>query len=206
MPGILTSTSSRPTCGYVRRRHRGTGDDGFTLVEVIVAIGLITALMVSLGVYFTSSIRTSRNQAQIQAATRLAETGMERARGLGGAALLAGRVQCGTCSDVSAFAGNYLVGTTRWDAKATSGTPTVPYDDQPESIVVNGVAYARYWLVGRCWQDTSGGTCSTDSTLAVPMVRLVIAVVWPEPTCAPRLCVRASTALFSSAVSEPVFP
>ena len=181
-------------------------EGGFTLVEVIVALGLITAIVASLGVFFSTSIGRSRDQSQTQAATRLAEEGMERGRGLGGAALLAGRVQCGTCPDVSSFAGSYLADTVRWDARVTAATTAVPYADQPDPITVDGTTFQRYWLVGKCWQAAAGGICSTDSALAVPMVRLVVAVTWNDPTCVGGQCVRAAIGLFSNVPVEPVFP
>jgi type II secretory pathway pseudopilin PulG len=185
---------------------RGRSDDGFTLVEAIVTLGLISTLMAALGAFFTASMQAGRGQSQIQAATRLAQAGMERARGYGGAGLLAGRAQCGSCMNVSGYDGGYLSDTVRWDAKVTGATPTVPYDDQPETFTVNGVTYYRYWFVGKCWQAASGGLCNTTSTLPVAMVRLVVGVAWPDSRCANSLCVRAATALFSADPADQVFP
>lgn len=181
-------------------------EGGFTLLEVIVALGLISVVIASLGVFFSNSIATSRYQSQEQAATRVAEAGMELARGLGGPALLAGRAQCGTCATVSALAGSYLTGTVRWDAAVAGATTTVPFPSQPDSVTVDGIAYQRYWLVGQCWQAAAGGVCSTNSALPVPMVRLVVAVVWADKSCAANQCVRAATELFSNVAVEPVFP
>jgi prepilin-type N-terminal cleavage/methylation domain-containing protein len=186
----------------VRRRSEG----GFTLVEVIVTLGLISTLMAALGAFFTSSMQAGRGQSQIQAATRLAEAGMEQARGYGGAALLFGRAQCGTCLNVSGYDAGYLSDTVRWDAKVAGATPTVRYDDQPETFTVNGVTYYRYWFVGKCWQAATGGLCTTTSTLPVAMVRLVVGVIWAGSHCANSLCVQAATALFSADPADPVFP
>ena len=188
------------------RGGREAREGGFTLIEVVVALGLITVVIASLGVYFSNSIATSRYQSQLQAAARVATAGMERARGFGGPALLAGRAQCGTCADVSSFAGPYLAGTVRWDAPVTGATVTVPYSSLPESVTVDGITYQRYWVVGKCWLPAAGGACSTDSTLPIPMVRLVVAVVWSDRSCAAGQCVRAATELFSGIATEPVFP
>jgi len=190
----------------VTRDCREAREGGFTLVEVIIALGLISVITASLGVFFSNSIATSRHQTQLQAASRIAGAGMERARGLGGPALLAGRAQCGTCASVSSLAGTYLAGTERWDAPVTAATATVPYTNQPESVTVDGIAYQRYWLVGKCWLAAAGGTCSTNSTLPIAMVRLVVAVVWSDRSCAAGQCVRAATELFSAVAAEPVFP
>ena len=186
----------------MRRRSEG----GFTLVEVIVTLGLISTLMAALGAFFTSSMQAGRGQSQIQTATRLAQAGMEQARGYGGAALLYGRAQCGTCLDATAYDGGYLSDTVLWDAKVTGATPTVPYDEQPQTFTVNGLTYYRYWFVGKCWQAATGGLCTTTSTLPVAMVRLVVGVNWLDSRGPSSLCVQAATGLFSADPADPVFP
>jgi len=176
------------------------------MVEVIVALALISLMMAALGTYFVSSMRTSRYQAQVQTATRLAQSGMEQARGFGGPALLVGRKQCGTCVNVSGFDTlGYLSSTTRWDAKVAGVDPTVPLPDVAESFTVGTVVYYRYWFVGRCWQALAGGVCGTSATLPVAMVRLVVGVAWFGPECRYTICVRASSSLFSANAADPVF-
>ncbi|MFI7544980.1 prepilin-type N-terminal cleavage/methylation domain-containing protein [Actinoplanes sp. NPDC049599] len=198
--------ASRADRKNVRRNGR-SGEDGFTMIEVIVALALISTMMASLSTYFVSSMRTSRYQAQVQTATRLAQSGMEQARGFGGPALLVGRAQCGTCLNVSGFDTlGYLTSTTRWDAKVTGVAPTVPLNDVAETFTVGSVVYQRYWFVGRCWQALTGGACGTTSTLPVAMVRLVVGVAWSGPDCRYRICIRAASSLFSASAADPVFP
>jgi type II secretory pathway pseudopilin PulG len=176
------------------------------MVEVIVALALISTMMGALGTYFVSSMRTSRYQAQMQTATRLAQSGMEQARGFGGPALLVGRKQCGSCVNVSGFDTlGYLSNTVRWDAKVAGVNPTVPLNDVAESITIGKVVYYRYWFVGRCWQAQAGGACGTTSTLPVAMVRLVVGVAWSGPDCRYTICVRGSSSLFSANAADPVF-
>jgi type II secretory pathway pseudopilin PulG len=176
------------------------------MVEVTIALALISVMMAALGTYFVSSMRTSRYQAQVQTATRLAQSGMEQARGFGGPALLVGRKQCGTCLNVSGFDTlGYLSSTVRWDAKVTGVAPTVPLNDAAEPVTVGNVVYSRYWFVGKCWQALAGGACGTTATLPVAMVRLVVGVAWTGPDCRYAICVRASTSLFSASAADPVF-
>lgn len=190
----------------MRPRSGRPADDGFTIIEVMVALALISAMMATLGTYFVSATRTSRYQAQLQTATRLAQTGMEAARGYGGPTLLVGRAQCGACPGVSGFDTTaYLAGTVRWDAPVAAVPPTVPLPGVPEDTDVNGVRYHRHFFVGKCWQATGGGTCGTDPALPAAMVRLVVGVTWSSPDCGSARCSRAATSLFSADTTDPVF-
>ncbi|GAA2518690.1 type II secretion system protein [Winogradskya humida] len=188
-------------------RVRRSRDDGFTMMEVVVALALISAMMAALGTYFAASVRTSRYQSQIQTATRLAQAGMESARGFGGPTLLVGRAQCGSCLNLSVFdTYGYLSNTTRWDAPVSGVTPTVPIPDtQDLALTANKVKYYRYFLVGRCWQPRAGGTCGTDPSQPVQMVRLVVAITWTSSDCKYAMCIRAATSLFSAEPADPVF-
>jgi hypothetical protein len=161
--------------------------------------------MASLSTYFVSSMRVSRGEAQAQTAVRIAQAGMEQARGYGGPTLLVGRARCGTCVNVSGYDRGYLSDTTRWDARVSGVTPAVPLPDNPEVSVVNGITYYRYYFLGKCWQAASGGICSTNSTLPVQMVRMVIGVLWFDSACAYTMCIRATSALFSADPIDPVF-
>ena len=188
----------------MRLRSGRPADDGFTIIEVMVALALISAMMATLGMYFVSATRTSRYQAQVQTATRLAQTGMEAARGYGGPTLLVGRAQCGACAGVSGFAA-HLSGTVRWDAPVAAVPPTVPLPGVAESTTVNDILYHRHYFVGRCWQALGGGTCGADPALPAAMVRLVVGVTWDSPDCGPAGCRRMATSLFSADPSDPVF-
>ena len=188
----------------MRRRAGCAADGGFTMIEVIVALALITTIMGSVGAYFVNGIKTSRKQAQIQAAERLIQTSMEQARGYGGPTLLVGRVACGSCASVAAYDGGLLSNTVRWDAPTSAATPTVPLPNVGELVQLNGINYFRYWLVGKCGINTDG-SCGADLTRPVVMVRLVIGLTWTEPSCAGGFCIRAGTALFSSSPIDPVF-
>jgi prepilin-type N-terminal cleavage/methylation domain-containing protein len=191
----------------VTRRLDAPGPDaGFTLIEVLVSLAVISTMMASLSAYFVSSIQASRGQSHIQVAVRIAQAGMEQARGYGGATLLYDR-KAGYGLNVTGYDMGYMTNTLRWDANAgiTGAQPAVPFDNAPETIVQNGITYYRYWFVGKCWQAATGGLCTT-TTAAVPMVRLVVGVIWFESTCPGTFCVQASTALFSADPTDPVFP
>jgi prepilin-type N-terminal cleavage/methylation domain-containing protein len=193
--------------GIVDRR---SPDGGFTLIESLVSIAVISVLMASLGTYFIGTMKASRKQGQVQTAVRIAQAGMEAARGSGGPSLLVGRAQCGSCLNVSTFDPGYLLYTQQWDAApAQPVTPTVPLPSGsvlPVPVVVNEIEYYRYFFVGKCWTPDLGGTCGATATAtSVPMIRLVVGVTWTEPSCPGAMCIRAATALFSANPSNPLF-
>ena len=176
------------------------------MIESLVALAVISVLMASLGTYFVSTMKASRNEAQTQAAARIAQAGMEQARGLGGPTLLVGRAQCGSCIDVSAYDPGYLTNIQRWDAAVSGVTPAVPIPNGTgETVTVNGVTYYRFYFVGRCWQAATGGICGTNTALPVRMIKLVVGVTWTEANCPYSMCIRAATALFSNDPNNPTF-
>ena len=175
------------------------------MVEVLVALAVMTALMAGLGTFLVTSQQVSRSQSHLQAATRLAQQGMEQARGYGGPTLLIGRAACGSCVNTSGYDDGYLTNTVRWDAAVPNVTPAVPIPDTPETLQVNNVAYHRYWFLGKCWQPAAGGPCTTTVAPAA-MIRLVVSVVWTESGCPASRCGWAATALFAADPLDPVFP
>lgn len=191
------------------------------MIEVVVALGIISVVMTALTVFMVNSRRGGHYSAQRDTAVQLAVEGMEKARGVRGSALLGGRAQCtGSCpapvgTTVIGLLGN---GTTRWDAPATTGTLTVPAPGaqpdgttvsrptDPEVVQLDGTAYRRYYYLGTCWQDRqlANGTAVTcaSSTSTAQLARLVVAVAWTGREC-PAGCVYATAGLFSVAVTDP---
>ncbi len=76
--------------GGVRRACR---DDGFTLVEVLTSLALLTIFMAAIGTFFIGSIRSISRQSAAQAAAQLADSAFEQVRSIRGSSLLAGRGQ-----------------------------------------------------------------------------------------------------------------
>lgn len=173
---------------------------------MLVALALITMMMASLGTYYVGSMKTSRYQAQIQAATRIAQVAMEAGRGYGGPTLLVGRAQCtgSNCYSLPAAYAILVADQVRFDGAVTGVTPTVPLPAVPELVILNSVKYQRYTFVGKCWQVAAGGLCGA-TVAPVAMVRLLIGVTWSAPECPGNFCVRTASALFSADPSDPVF-
>jgi prepilin-type N-terminal cleavage/methylation domain-containing protein len=61
------------------------GDTGFTLLEVLVALAIISVVLTSMSVFFVRSMTSVTQQGDRQTAVRLASDGMERMREIPGA-------------------------------------------------------------------------------------------------------------------------
>lgn len=216
----LRSFAFRPIVFGVRERPGGGADDGFTLVEVVVSLGILTLIMTSMTVFMVGSRRTGRYASLRDTAVQLAVEGMERARAVRGSALLGGRAPCGVCAGVVAPEAATMLGTgvARWDAAGT-GTLSLPQPGaqpdgtvvsspgDPEIVQLDAVSFKRYYYVGACWQPTVSGSTTGlacgATTAAAPLVRLVVAVSWPQSGCAGGVCSYATAGLFSTAVTDP---
>jgi len=195
-------------------------DRGFTLVEVIVSLGIVTLVMTFLSVFMVNSRRAGRYSSLQDTAIQLAVEGMEKARAVRGSALLSGRAQCVSCATVVSSQVSLLLGTgvTRWDA-AGSGTLTVPQPGNqpdgsivtspasPEVVQLDGRWFRRYYYAGVCSQpvvtaSTANIACGTPASSAA-LVRLVVAVTWSDGQCAGGACSYATSGLFSSASADP---
>ena len=71
------------------RRH-DDADGGFSLIEVIVALGLLLAVMATTAGFFTTSLKQSNGQTQAQEAAVLADQQLDYTRSVAGKSLLTG--------------------------------------------------------------------------------------------------------------------
>ena len=181
-------------------------DEGFTLVEVIVSIALMSVVMTALTSFFIATTSATSQQSVRQAAVQLAQDAVESARALKGSALLTGRAQCGggaVCANSVSGVAPYLAEVEEWDypTGATAQLPTTA-----QGTDVNGVHYLQNWYVGRCWQPVAGGDCQKDSS-AGPVVfyRVIVAVTWPEKHCTAGTCSFVTSTLVNTASDSPLF-
>jgi prepilin-type N-terminal cleavage/methylation domain-containing protein len=171
-------------------------DRGFTLVEVMVALALLTILMMSGGVFmmratFTSSALNGRQSAvsvanQVLEGVRAVDPTFDNDPDKGGISpLVYGRARSSVVAqwtsaaalgvDVSqTYTGS---GSTTYDEAAyDSGTHTLSFPLQ-QTIVSGNRSFVTSILVGPCTQDDAGGAC-TKGTTGVLMYRVVVLVQW----------------------------
>ena len=197
-------------------------EDGFTLVEVSVALGIVALVMSALAPFLVQSVGFVAYSRDREAAVRVADDAIERVRALKGSAVLAGRDPISSAAQwaaAPAAARPHLDRLTPgWDtdpllpanAGAAAALPTAP-----QQRVVNNVRYTQQWFVGRC--RAQGGSGAADrpcraSALAdaaparpdVTMYEIVVAVTWPHRSCPAGRCAYVTSTLLSNA-GDPVF-
>jgi prepilin-type N-terminal cleavage/methylation domain-containing protein len=194
----------------VTRRERHD-DGGFTLIEVLVAIALITMMMAALTKFFVGTGSVNNQQTGKQIAVQLADDGTERVRAIKGSSITTGRDKASSDAQWGspvAGAEPYLLDMEEaWDAEApfpAGATAALPTSPLP--VTINDLAYEQYWYIGRCWQPSAGGTCGPSQVVGyAQFFRVVVAVTWHEKRCTNEDCAYLTATLVSSALSEPIF-
>ena len=178
------------------RHHR---DEGFSLIEVIVAIVIIGIVASSALWFFINGMQTSSNLQRQQAAVSIATSAMERSFtfdprtgvATGASGLVEGRSSSAVATAFSDLSGLGVdgVASTYPLSDPAGGVPALPIS---ETVSRAKVDYTVYTLVGSCYRTatTSGADqdCEkvagySDEPAAVPvgkvrMLRVVVAVTW----------------------------
>lgn len=101
-------------------------DGGFTLVEILASIGVMTILMTALTVFFTRSMRSVHEQGDRQTAIQLASDGMERMREVPGPLVEAWLTD--RSADAETLIRHGISYSRAWDApRAVSADPALLY-------------------------------------------------------------------------------
>ncbi|MEV4640931.1 type II secretion system protein [Actinoplanes sp. NPDC049548] len=184
------------------RSSRPPSDEGFSLLETVVAIGLVGIVMASAIVFFVGSQVSLRRQADLQAAVQIAAGSMDYVSQLTGKNVLLGRTKSLVDEQVKDmvpgvevyFDKDQHITKLAYEnpADATS-SDLKPLSTKGETVLVSSIAtpYERSYYVGRCWQKKNGGLCDAPDSPpsdAVPMYRVVVAVTWPSPQCPAGKC------------------
>ncbi|MBM2618926.1 type II secretion system protein [Actinoplanes sp. LDG1-06] len=191
-------------------------DDGFTLLETMVALAIVGTVMAALSLFFIRTSTVQHRQADTQVAAQIAANSLDFVSQLPGENVLLGRTQAAVQSQWQAPGTSVYLDSTRTDltqafdttspASTLQGLPTAPETIQ---LTDDTPAYQRWWYVGRCWQAKTGGDCTVVSTLLRPtrieMFRIVVAITWTAPDCANRQCSYVTTMLAESSLDDPIW-
>jgi prepilin-type N-terminal cleavage/methylation domain-containing protein len=169
------------------------GDDrGFTLIEVLVSVFLISMVMASLTSFYSLSTRSTSRQIQTQSAIQLAGSAIEQSQQMPGEALLEGRAACAVNQQWLAapdlLENRYLTSMTHVAdsaldtfvcptgaalqtllASTNAALPLVTDLGKPEST---GPRYTQNIYIGACYQanglNALPGGASGDTSSCVP--------------------------------------
>ncbi|WP_433725363.1 putative Ig domain-containing protein [Actinoplanes sp. CA-051413] len=203
-------------------RLRGTGDDGLSVVEVIVALAVIGTVMTAMLPFLVTSVVMVSQQRDEQAAVEIANDALERARALKPSSLLVGRGEQTTkkqWADAPDRVRAYLTTMKQdWDPADVLAGAAAPLPTEPRVVTVYGTRYSQNWYVGRCWQPrvdpskTVVADCAPALTQAtdVAFFQVVVAVTWTarrsvtQGSCVQGVCAYVATTLVSPG-TDPIF-
>lgn len=183
----------------------GEVDDGFSLVEILIALAIISTTLLASTPFFVASLNNVNAQRGRQAAIEVANTAIEQVRGLQGSALLSGRNKKATQAQFDAAPKSiqpYLA-TMKVEADSTiSDESTAMGADAPiptsaQTLSVENVTVTQNIYVGSCEiyvTKTSTGECvyplddgdpakPTDTTKILKFFRVVVLETWPDQAC-----------------------
>lgn len=195
-----------------RRRREPGGNDGFSLIEVIVALGLLVLVMLTTAGFFVNSLKTSSGQAQQQEAAELANQQLEYTRSVPAKALLYGRTLASVITATTAPAPGstdlsqdvILSGANGapfnydgWDGNPSGQTSQVVPLSQTQTV--SGVVYTIKTFIDRCYvnfganqQCVRTAVNNADGSAPSWLYRISVNVSWQLP--GGRTCATASTA------------
>jgi len=187
---------------------RASDDNGFTLVETIVAIGLISTVMAAVTTFMVETLRATDQQRLKQVAIQLADGGIDFVRNIDPTALPTGRTPGLVGTTVSAQVPGlsaHLGDMEQLNVPYSGVTALLPL--APEVAPVNRTQFKKYWFLGRCWQPADGGTCAGPPgiTGSILFYRVVVAVTWTAKACGDRPCSYITSTLINSITIDPMF-
>jgi prepilin-type N-terminal cleavage/methylation domain-containing protein len=189
-------------------------DEGFTLLEVVVAVVLMAGVLMTAAGFMVKSMQSSQGLDERQTAVTVARRGMEQVRGTaatfagGSSPLVAGRSMAPVVSAWAAAAAAGVdvsqtytgSGSTSYDAHAyqlATGSSTGTALPISATSTVSGITYTTTTLIGTCVRPRNSGTCSRATT-GDELFRVVVRVTWlagPSGTCSGSACSYSLTTL-----------
>lgn len=189
-------------------RDRTCDEDGFTLIETIIAVTIIFGSLLALAYTATIGFGYGDLARQKQAATGIANQTMEGVRGLAYDTMAKGLLSTDLGSDTniincggSPVVYRYLscaAGSTPGSGEkivnsASAANPTVPLVPHRGTITKNGVAYTwSVYLTNNCPTVDAASGCTTASPY-----RITALVTWVAGKNAPNKLVRIQSLIYS---------
>ncbi|HTW21845.1 MAG TPA: prepilin-type N-terminal cleavage/methylation domain-containing protein, partial [Mycobacteriales bacterium] len=186
-------------------------DEGFSMVEMMVALLIIAIVSAASVAFFVANIRGVNDQRQHQEAVYLANQQMETVTSLPVSKLVSGRTQAEVTALYSSAAATALnisaqddtTNAGNYDSTAsTTGNEVVPLTVTQS---VNSVPYSLTTFIDVCWYNNTTGFCTpTQTSSTTQEYRVSVYVTWTSAgTCANGCNYSTSTLIDPS--SDPLF-
>jgi len=200
-----------------RATRRIPAEAGFTLVEVVVALVLLTLVTVAVATFFMRAVKSSTGLDRRQDAVAVAGQSMELVRsipaaldGSGNSKLVSGRYSTSVHSQFTALAASVDLTQTDEASDSTATSSSTPVLTYTATTTVAGVTYTAQRVVGSCWLPTAGGACVKAASKAASsqfMYRAIVLVTWSEgggTTCSGSACSYTLSTLIDPS-ADPTF-
>ncbi|MEO6944808.1 MAG: prepilin-type N-terminal cleavage/methylation domain-containing protein [Lacisediminihabitans sp.] len=180
------------------RCSRTLRDDGLSLIEVIVAIAIISIVALASASLTINGVSLASSTERQQVAVTIANGAMETASAQAVATIYSGRKSAAV---MAAFASNAAVpGVSATNPVADTSLPipaTQALPISPPPITQSGTTYTTTILAGSCFQPRSGGDCLKPATAGyIPLIRIIVVVRWNAgDACAASGCSYSTTTL-----------
>jgi type II secretory pathway pseudopilin PulG len=200
-------------------RVRRRADDGFMLLESVIAISIITIVMGAVGAEFIGAIASTDSQRTTQTAIQLGDSEAERVRSIHPSDLVLGRDQTSVTQQFATAPkmlqpdpdkpdGGWLAPMNPiWDSDAVfpSGrTATLPTFASSAAPITrqkpDQTTYTVLDYLGSCFMDVTTRKCNANRVHSedIPYLRDVIAVTWTGAHCADGVCGHVTAVLISA--------
>ncbi|WP_229069486.1 Ig domain-containing protein [Actinoplanes sp. DH11] len=212
----------------MRRPAARRGDEGATLIELVVALAVVSVAMAGLGAFFINGTLVVANQRDQRQAVQVAASAIEQVRALEGSSLLAGRGPAKSKAQWDAVRQGPFAKKMKpyLDSMALEADPEIVRKDpgsllgaeaaistEPQKVTVGSVTFDRNILVGRCdvyfmrnddCVNPGVGTPPSNTAEILKYFRVVVLVSWPNKACTAGRCSHIASTLISEA-AEPTF-
>ena len=205
------------TFSDLRKRLGLKGDSGLSLMEVIVAIAIMTIISTAAASLSINGVKTVATEERAQVAVTVANGYMEEVSGwtvdvnplTGVSNVYNGRSRGDVQNVFTTYASRPGVAETNavWDGTVSAAASTAPATTGSlpvqETVVQNGTSYTVATLIGSCYQQAPYPTTSASADCkaaagAAPdaMIRVIVIVKWTAgPQCAASGCYYQTSSL-----------
>jgi type II secretory pathway pseudopilin PulG len=191
-----------------RRRRPRNDDDGFILLESVVAISLITVILAALGTFTLNSVALTSQLRARQAAAQVATSAVASLGAIPATDLVTGRDTTSVTAQFGAAPSTVSPSLTTMsqlsDTAATAGAgATATISTSPVPQVLNNISFSVNTYLGRCFMQATSTDCRATGA-GVQHVRAVVAVTWQGRGCGSTSCVYVTSTLINQD-DDPIF-